>query len=143
MHCFLPEAYLVGGVAVWLSGCRPRLMSRRSLNDYQAKRPLATRIERWLHRRMDLVLGTSNVVARQLAEEGMPVERIGLIYNGVGIPAVSKSRAQMRKELRIPQESGFILVANLIPYRSHADLIEAMALAAPRLPPKLHGCLRG
>lgn len=136
VHCFLPEAYLMGGLAACLLGAPVRVMSRRSLNDYQRKHLLAGWLERRLHRHMTVLLGNSRVVVAQLIAEGMPAEKVGLIYNGVALPAAKHSRAEVRLAFGLaPEALVFVLVANLIPYKGHADLIEAMAKAAPRLPP--------
>lgn len=135
VHCFLPEAYLVGGGAAWLAGSGPCLMSRRSLNDYQSKHRMAGWLERRLHRRMALLLGNAEAVAQQLIDEGMPPERVGIIRNGVNLAAPSRARAELRQALGIGENTlVFLLAANLIPYKGHADLIEALALAAPHLP---------
>lgn len=136
VHCFLPEAYLMGGLAASLLGVPVRVMSRRSLNDYQRKHLLAGWLERRLHRHMTALLGNSRAVVTQLAAEGMPAKRIGLIYNGVALPTAKHGRAEVRQAFGLPPEAlVFVLVANLIPYKGHADLIEAMAKAAPDLPP--------
>lgn len=136
VHCFLPEAYLMGGLAACLLGVPVRVMSRRSLNDYQRKHRLAGWLERRLHRHMTALLGNSRAVVAQLAAEGMPTARIGLIYNGVALPAAKHGRAELRQAFGLaPEALVFVLVANLIPYKGHADLIEAMAKAAPGLPP--------
>ncbi len=135
VHCFLPEAYLMGGTAAALLGVPVRVMSRRSLNDYQRKHLLAGWLERRLHRHMTALLGNSQAVVAQLAAEGMPAERIGLIYNGVALPAVKHGRAEVRQAFGLaPETLVFVLVANLIPYKGHADLIEAVAKAGTRLP---------
>jgi glycosyltransferase involved in cell wall biosynthesis len=136
VHCFLPEAYLMGGLAASLLGVPVRVMSRRSLNDYQRKHLLAGWLERRLHRHMTALLGNSRAVVAQLADEGMPAARVGLIYNGVALPAAKHGRAEVRQAFGLATEAlVFVLVANLIPYKGHADLIEAMAKAAAALPP--------
>ncbi|MBP7063420.1 glycosyltransferase [Ferrovibrio sp.] len=135
VHCFLPEAYLIGGFAAWLSGIGPRLMSRRSLNDYQAKHRLAGWLERRLHGCMTVLLGNSAAVVAQLAAEGVPAGRLGLLYNGVDLPQPSHARMAVRERLGLRDDTlVMVKVANLIPYKGHADLIEALALAAPALP---------
>ena len=49
VHSFLPEAYLIGNLWALIWRVPVRIMSRRSLNHYQAKYPLLTRLEHWLH----------------------------------------------------------------------------------------------
>jgi glycosyltransferase involved in cell wall biosynthesis len=134
-HFFLPEAYIVGAVCARVAGLGNLAMSRRSLNLYQAKRPGIGRIERALHRRMSVVLGNSGAVVRELREEGIGLDRLALIYNGLAQPAAALDRAATRRALGVPDEALTIaIVANLIPYKGHLDLVEALGRAAPDLP---------
>ena len=76
VHCFLPEAYVVGGLCTaWWPRLR-RVMSRRSLNHYQARYPGIRLLERLLHRRMHAVLGNSAAVLTQLRAEGVDERRL-------------------------------------------------------------------
>ncbi|TFH40947.1 MAG: glycosyltransferase, partial [Lysobacterales bacterium] len=134
----LPEAYVIGGLvacAARLSG--PMIMSRRSLNNYQLNHPSIGRLERWLHHRLFLILGNSQAVVRQLTdEEGVPRNRLRLIYNGVnsGLFEPARERDAIRASLNIsPDAFVMIMVANLIPYKGHRDLVEALALAREHL----------
>jgi hypothetical protein len=49
-----------------------KIMSRRSLSDYQRNWPRIAKLERRLHTKMDAVIGNSRAVVRQLIEEGIP-----------------------------------------------------------------------
>lgn len=132
VHFFLPQAYLVGGLISLGTGAPCRVMSRRSRNIYQRKHALMARIERFLHSRMNAVLGNSRSVVADLAEEGVRQERLGLIYNGIDLEpfAATADRTDMRRALGIgDDELVFALVANLIPYKGHEDLLSALALA--------------
>lgn len=137
-HFFLPAAYIVGGTASLLAPPLLRVMSRRSLNHYQAKHRLFRRIELWLHGRMDLVCGNSAAVVRDLQCEGVARDRLRLIYNGIEIGRFQarRSRAEVRAELGIEDTAVvMVMVANLIPYKGHADLIQALAAVRAGLPP--------
>jgi glycosyltransferase involved in cell wall biosynthesis len=137
VHFFLPAAYLVGGLCALLAGQRVRVMSRRSLRRYQQGHPGLARLEQWLHRRMTAVLGNSRAVVAELRAEGVPPARLGLIYNGIDLEAFEAlpSRDATRARLGIP-DGALVLttVANLIPYKGHADLLEALARAVTDLP---------
>lgn len=130
VHFFLPAAYIVGGV-VSLFGPRARkIMSRRSLNLYQSKHKLFRQIEHWLHPRMDKVCGNSLAVIEDLYAEGVTKDQSCLIYNGVNVEhfLLPECRAKVRSDLNIADETlVFVIVANLIPYKGHADLIRAFA----------------
>lgn len=130
VHFFLPAAYVVGGLVSLFRPVQARIMSRRSLNHYQSKHLLFARIERFLHHRMTLVCGNSQAVNRQLEEEGVPHDRIRLIYNGVAFPALESAAAPNADRGPV-----FIMVANLIPYKGHADLLDAFAGVQHDLPP--------
>jgi glycosyltransferase involved in cell wall biosynthesis len=136
-HFFLPAAYILGAPAAILAGVPVRIMSRRSLNDYQKDLPASAFVERRLHAAMAAVLGNSRRVIEQLRVlESVPQEKLGLIYNGVEFrQADEDARSRVRTSLGIvPDALVFIIVANLIPYKGHRDLIDAFRRAAPRLP---------
>lgn len=146
VHFFLPEPYLVGSAVAMLVGHRRTIMSRRSLSHYQRGRPLLARLERLMHYRTMAVLGNSQAVVDDLvAETGQP-SKVGLIRNGVAIPATitDSSRRRARNRLLL-EESAFVMVvvANLIGYKGHADLIAALARIAPKLSRPWHLLLIG
>jgi len=137
VHFFLPEAYITGAPLAYLLRTRLLVMSRRSLNNYQQNVPLGGFIERRLHSLMAAVLANSRSVAKQLEGEGVAARRIGLIYNGVGETGrACVGRAQLRAVLGL-EEAALVLViiANLIPYKGHLDLIQALGRIAGRMPP--------
>ncbi len=137
VHFFLPMAYLAGGICALCMGVRHPVMSRRSLSVYQRSHPVLARMERWLHRHMQAVLGNSAAVLDDLRKEGVPEERLGLIYNGIDLsPFVKKIT---RKELLPAQNVNdatlvFVIVANLIHYKGHANLLRAFGKVQARLP---------
>jgi glycosyltransferase involved in cell wall biosynthesis len=137
-HFFLPEAYIIGAVAATLARVPVRIMSRRSLNNYQRKRRLIGGLERLLHRSLTCVLGNSRKVIGELREEGVSPRRLGLIYNGVDIsefPLGLETRTRSRAALNIANDTlVLIILANLIPYKGHADLLGALAAANANLP---------
>lgn len=137
IHFFLPLSYVVGGLVSFCAPVRHRVMSRRSMNTYQRNHPYASRIERWLHTKMDAVLGNSMAVVRQLHDEGVASERLALIYNGIDTaPDCDASvRQDTRTELHIGTDTVVLcLVANILPYKGHASLIEALAQVRDELP---------
>ncbi len=134
VHFYLPENYALGAPIALLSLSRRLVMSRRSLNGYQKKFHILGRIERLLHRCGIPALGNSRRVVSQLHEEGVPKERLGLIYNGVDLNP-SHSQQPFRRELGIEEKSLVLsIVANLIPYKGHVDLLEALNLVEGDLP---------
>ncbi|MFN3656967.1 MAG: glycosyltransferase [Pseudolabrys sp.] len=136
VHFFLPRAYLMGAPLAVLARLPIKVMSRRSLNYYQDAHPVLRRAERLAHKWMTAVLGNSRSVVAELAAEGVPASRLGTIYNGIDIarfePRTSKS--ELRRALQLPQDAQiYTMIANLIPYKGHADLLRAFAIAAPSI----------
>ncbi|UGA39379.1 glycosyltransferase [Chromobacterium haemolyticum] len=137
LHFFLPQAYLFGAILSFLSRKRIRLMSRRSLNFYQKKHKGLTRIEHALHLKMDAVLGNSISVNEQLIEEGVPQDKLGLIYNGVNLNQFKNlpPRSKVRSEIGVGHDDlMMVCVANLIQYKGHADLLQALHTIKHDLP---------
>lgn len=138
VHFFLPQAYIIGAVMARCAGLSRLVMSRRSLNNYQDKHPLLGRIEHRLHRSMRLILGNSEKVVEQLHDaEQVPREKLGLIYNGIDLERfdVPLDADRKRQVLDIPSDAVVMtIVANLIPYKGHSDLLSALATTARDLP---------
>lgn len=137
VHFFLLEAYIVGGLISRISPPAELVMSRRSLNSYQKRFPMLSYPERWLHSKMDVILGNSRAVVNELREEGVCESRLGHIYNGLDTDRYDKmpGRAVLRESLGIQNDIlVLILVANLIPYKGHADLLAALGIIREQLP---------
>lgn len=137
-HFFLPLPYLAGAPLARLVRVPHLVMSRRSQNDYQVKRPWLARREHRLHRHMCLILANSGRVYSQLIGEGADPARTGLIANGLDFSAFRTGfdRKAARWRLGIGDDALVLAIAaNLIPYKGHADLLAALGLAQASLPP--------
>jgi len=135
-HFFLPQTYLIAGFLSVLTRTPVRIMSRRSLNYYQHKYPPFIRtFECWLHGKMTALLGNSQKVVQQLiCEEGADPKRTHLVYNGIDLAPVPEVK-DMRTQLGLSRDSIVLaMVANLIPYKGHTDLINALAQLDPAQP---------
>ena len=131
VHFMLPQAYLLGMVA--LMGLKLQfktIMSRRSLNHYQKRKPFIKTIEGYFHVKVSKILANSEAVRRQLVlEEAVPFDKIKLIYNGV-LPHSPTGQHMVVDN----QSMVFVVVANLISYKGHADLLQALHLVKQHLP---------
>jgi glycosyltransferase involved in cell wall biosynthesis len=137
-HFILPEAYLIGGLCALMAGQKRMIMSRRSLAHYQSRHPLLFRIERFLHPRMSLIIANSEAIRRDLIREGAPASRLWVIRNGVDSDTLrpdTERGAAVRQSLNIaPDALVLMIVANLIPYKGHTDLLDALAGIRDQLP---------
>lgn len=146
IHFYLPGAYVVGGFTTLFARNPIRIMSRRSLNHYQKKNNMYGFAERLLHPWMHFITGNSKAVLRDLRSEGVSSEKLRWIPNGVETQSIRPSSAKRfrRRENEIFDSSLVLLmIANLIPYKGHTDLVDALALAKGGLPLDWKLCLLG
>lgn len=131
LHCFLPTSYIISGTAVKVLGFEKKLiMSRRSLNNYQKKFRIPIRmIESYFHKFTKLILTNSEVVKKQVIEEGVDENKIKVIYNGIiaGKRKLNKTQiSNFKSNLNINNRDFiFSCVANFIPYKNHILIIKA------------------
>ncbi|MCX7343730.1 MAG: glycosyltransferase [Proteobacteria bacterium] len=137
-HPFLPEAYMLTALAARLTFFKGILvMSRRTVDDYQQRRPMWRRLEQYFHRFTKKALGNSQTIVQQLCQEGFTTDQVGLIYNGIEIEPFQNlpAKSELRNSLGFRTDAlVFIVVANLYPYKGHMDLLNAFALIADKLP---------
>ncbi len=136
LHFFLPLSYLIGGMLAVVTRHPRPIMSRRSMNNYQGRLlGLPRRLERWLHHQMAALIGNSKAVVCQLIyDEAAPASKTHLVYNGISLQSASDVSIRQRKrdELGLsPDAIVLIIVANLISYKGHIDLLMACARLAP------------
>jgi glycosyltransferase involved in cell wall biosynthesis len=127
LHCYLPTSCIIGGWAARATRFGPVAMSRRS----QANRPPLFWGDKWLERRAlrsaDLVFSHSQWVTEELKGEGIKPERLQLVHNGIlaSPRPTDVDRASVRAvEGWSDSEIVIVAVANLIPYKGHADLLQ-------------------
>ena len=137
LHFFLPSAYIFGGISSLLTFSNPRVMSRRSLNNYQAKNIFFKHLEYFLHSKMEIICANSKAVLDQLLNEGVKYQQLELIYNGVSLDQYVNpmTKHNIRKDLGVDGDTLLmIVVANLIPYKGHIDLLHALSAVKDKLP---------
>lgn len=132
IHCFLPHAYLFGGL-IGLIHKKKVIMSRRSLNTYQDNYKFLPikKIEGFLHKRSKLILANSSAVGKQLVQEGVDRKKLKILYNGI-IPHVrlkNQTIKKLRSRLNLSSNHFiFLVVANLIPYKNHHMILNAVEI---------------
>ena len=139
VHAILPYSYLFATWANQLAGPNPLIMSRVSQNWYHKSDRLLESLERYvLHPRANAAICNSEILAKELQNEGIPRSKIRVIYNGIDLPAYSKlliDRNAARAQFGIDQDDlVFSSVANLYTYKGHADLLRALHKVSAKLP---------
>jgi glycosyltransferase involved in cell wall biosynthesis len=130
---YLPRAYLQAGLLHLFLRLPNKLVAfRRSMNDYQKKHRFLGWLERRLHSYPDLIIANSSAIARQLEDgEGVCTDKIKLIYNGIDAKKFIENNplGHVRRELDLTDNELILtMVANLIPYKGHDDLLVALSL---------------
>jgi glycosyltransferase involved in cell wall biosynthesis len=131
IHCFLPHAYLIAGLIGFLNNHKNIIMSRRSLNNYQRNFKLIPikKIELFLHKRIKFIIVNARAVRENIINEGAPEKIVKLIYNGFIKPENEQNVLpdNFKKKLGIKKNTFvFLVLANLIPYKNHKLVINAV-----------------
>lgn len=128
IHSNSTTAHLVGGPAARRLGV-PAVWHVRDLVSLQPVAPLLSACA-------TAVIAISHAVAQKLAAEGVPQEKIHMIYNGLDpelwrAPAEQKKR-ELQSALGFVETATFLFgcVGQLVPWKNHAAFIEAAALLA-------------
>jgi glycosyltransferase involved in cell wall biosynthesis len=131
-HGFLFTCYTHVLPLAWAAGVPVRVNGRRG-----ASPPTPTGVVRAVldfagHRATSGYVTNSRALAAELVRrEGVPARRVEVIPNGVELP--ERTADPSRRPAR------GIVVANLLAYKGHADLVEALALLATPPPVDLVG----
>jgi glycosyltransferase involved in cell wall biosynthesis len=136
VHGFLPPATFVSALAARLARTQVSIISKRAMGTHQERIPVLKWLDRAANGMADIVTANSVAVAEDTAaRDGYPFADIVVIPNGLDFTAIDRAvpqRDETRRKLGIAKdEIAITMVANLIPYKGHADLIRAFALLAP------------
>ena len=124
IHSNSTTAHLVGGVAAERTN-RPALWHCRDLISLDRIAPqLAAKATR--------IVAISGCVASQLEKDGVPREKIAVIYNGLDPEQWRPNiKSQLRETLGVTDETFiFGIIGQLVPWKNHVDFIEAAAKVA-------------
>ena len=139
VHAFLPLTNFLGALAGRFALAPLVITSRRGLGHHQERWPRLKRMDRIANRLSHVVVANSHAVAADMAaRDGYDIDRIRVIANGLDLSRfdhIDQQRGDTRRRLGLDADDvGVVIVANLIPYKGHSDLIEAFALASKNRP---------
>ena len=123
IHFFLPRAYLIGAPLALITRVPTRVMSRRSLNNYQAKHPILCQTRTLPSSENDGYLGQFPSGFDQTGrQEQVPPEKLHLVYNGIPLNFYEvNDREEKRALMGLASDCVvLIVVANLVSYKGHA-----------------------
>ncbi len=129
VHAFLPLVTFLGAAAGRLGGVAGIVTSRRALGTHQDRYPFLKPLDILADAMSHVITVNSRaVLADVMRRERVRASRLRLIYNGVPPfeDRTADQKRRIRQALGVDQKSTAILtVANLIPYKGHADLLRA------------------
>lgn len=136
MHGFLPLANFMSALAARITFTPLLVTSKRALGNHQDRLTVWRRLDRIANAFSNVVTANSQAVAMDTeARDGFDASRIVVIPNGLDfsrLDAAAGCRDEVRDELGLSKSDvALVMVANLIPYKGHIDLIEAFARIAP------------
>jgi len=141
LHAVLPRTNLMGAIAGKIAGVGAIVTAKRALGTHQDRYPAWARLDRFADRLSTVVTANSTaVVLDTIRRDGIDPSKTRLIHNGLPFPDLETIRAErgaVRSELGLSEtDIAIVFVANLIPYKGHAELVRALARARrdnPRL----------
>lgn len=142
VHSFLPLVTFMGALAGRMAKVPLVITSRRALGKHQERyillRPFDLLANRLSHR---VTVNSMAVWEDTIERDHIDPKKLVLIYNGVDpqtFDSASPFRKEVRKKLGItPQKNVIIVVANLILYKGHIDLLEAARKVLKHIPKTL------
>ena len=139
VHAFLPLTNFLGAMAGRFALAPLVITSRRGLGHHQERWPRLKRMDRVANRLSHVVVANSHAVAADMAaRDGYDINRVRVIPNGLDLSRfddIGDRRDGTRSRLGLgPDDIGIVIVANLIPYKGHSDLVEAFARASQSRP---------
>jgi glycosyltransferase involved in cell wall biosynthesis len=122
LHAFLFHSYLTAAAAGRMARVPVLVAGRRSLGFFKQDRPFFLAAERLATRATDLLIANAQAVAEDTrAQEGVPEEKITVVYNGLPEAAFAELAPA---SIQAPHPV-LLCVANLKPYKGHRYLLEA------------------
>ena len=140
LHFHTPHSVTLGGVAA-AGARRPdgsppiRLVNKRT--DFSIFRNSFLGLNRLKYTRLvDGVIADSRKIEEVLLADGLPAERVRLVYEGVDLARLAgASGGRLRAELGIADDAEVVgNVAHFAPHKAHEDLVRAMPRVLARRP---------
>lgn len=128
IHAFLYWAYVIALPIAAAARVPVRLSGRRGLTRPRGDSAIYRSLEQFSNKFAHAITANADAVVEDvIVHEGVEGQRLHVIRNGVDVPETS---ADVRKEPPVG-----MIIANLIDYKGHLDLVDALALLAD--PPRI------
>jgi glycosyltransferase involved in cell wall biosynthesis len=138
LHTMIPVCNVLGSIAGKLAFVPRIVCTKLALGNYRDSSRFLPYLENVTDRLFCLVHCKSRGILEDIVRrEPIPRSRMRVIYNGLAVSRFDGpfDRAAIRSTLGIPQESPVIgMIANLIPYKGHQDVLDAVAIVHKKRP---------
>jgi glycosyltransferase involved in cell wall biosynthesis len=138
IHGYLFTAYIVGILCGKWARVPVLISSRRSLGYFKQDKAWRQIIENYINRKTDAILVNSNAVWDDVLKREKHCDgKVHLIYNGVDLEKFKPGRGdpEIRRQLRVNREDFVVgVVANLIYYKGHMEILDAAVLLKKEFP---------
>lgn len=130
LHTMIPVCNLWGAIAKTILRDFCLVATKLALGHYRQANRMFARLEDLFARQYDLVQCKSQGILEDVAiREPIPRDRLRVVYNGIRAErygAVISQKDNLRTELGVPPTAKIVgMVANLIPYKGHRDVLDA------------------
>lgn len=131
LHAYLPLTNFLGALAARAAGVPYVITSKRALGTHQDRYSKWRMFDRLASLLSNRITANSSAVAEDtIKRDHVNREKISIIYNGIDIARFKRplhERIKIRTSFGLANEEiGVITVGNLIPYKGHRDLINAL-----------------
>jgi len=142
VHCFLPLITFMGSLAGRIARVPLVVTSRRALGTHQRRHPVLRPLDHIASRLSHRITVNSQAVRDDMVRcENVDVSKLLLIYNGVDtgpFRAALSCVKDVRLDLNLKKTTKLmIVIANLIPYKGHLELLHAAKEVVERFPDAL------
>lgn len=130
VHCFLPLITFMGSLAGRIARVPLVVTSRRALGTHQKRHPVLRPLDHMAARLSHRITVNSQAVRNDMVRcDQVDASKLLLIYNGVDtgpFAAAVSCEKDVRRDLNLKKTTKLmIVIANLIPYKGHSDLLKA------------------
>lgn len=139
IHCFLPLITFMGSLSGRMASVPLVITGRRAMGTHQERYPILKPLDHLANRLSHRVTVNSQAVWNDMVRrDHVDASKLVLIYNGVAtgpFEAALSYREDVRRDLGVKADAKvMIVIANLIPYKGHSDLIQAAREVINRFP---------
>lgn len=128
VHLF-PSLYWIAIAKLFVSSNIKFIYTEHSARNNRQKVPFLKYFERFIYCQYDKIIAVSNAVKLSLIKQGIPRDKIEVVYNGVIVSDEELKKSIDREDIDIPNNAFLITqVSRFYPQKDQSTLIRALSL---------------